>query len=71
MSQWNTIETAPRDGQTILAFDDRARYLLVYFFLRSDGSAVWAIRQSDDGEISMAKYPLIAWTHVPEPPEWA
>ncbi len=61
MSEWQPIETAPRDGRTILAWGALTGVWIVFWNQR--------ISSWDDGDYHDNVSQLTHWTRIPEPPK--
>ena len=66
MADWQTIETAPRDGSQILATDGRDM-IVVEYYQAKDGSAFWEIANDQTSRYCSGRY-LTHWMPLPEPP---
>lgn len=60
--EWLTIDTAPRDGEDILATDGTAM-LVTYWY---GGSTGWLYRYTDNG---VDEWFPTHWLPLPEPPK--
>lgn len=69
MSEWQPIETAPRDGRPILLWCNDRQYVCGEFWSRADGSAGWEIGHRIDGTVICLGLPATHWMPLPEPPE--
>jgi hypothetical protein len=67
MSEWQTIETAPRDGTPILvvACD---RYAVMYFCTEPYGSQYWCLGNHGGMQL-VANDKITHWMPLPEPPK--
>ena len=65
---WQPIETAPRDGTPILAWEGKEQ-LVVKYHVRKDGSCFWITDESPNGMITAAANVLLNWQALGEPPE--
>lgn len=66
MSEWQPIETAPKDGTWVLLFVERygAKYWLAgHWFSGSDGSCGWV-------SASFYAEPHVNWTTCSDPTHW-
>ena len=64
--EWRTIETAPKDGTQILAFDG-SDMVIVEYHQRKDGSAFWEIAHDPMGRLYVRRC-LTHWMPLPKPP---
>ena len=67
MSEWQPIETAPKDGTPILVWDG-VDYSCVQYLIRKDGSAFWELGHGMNGDRSFLLRTLLNWMPLPEPP---
>ena len=67
MTEWQPIETAPKDGRQILVFDGKEMAAAEYYQAK-DGSAFWEIGHSERARLYLRKT-LTHWMPLPEPPE--
>jgi hypothetical protein len=68
--KWQSMETAPRDGTPILAWDGHG-VLCVGYREVSDGTAIWEIGHSVAGFYIIPALALTHWMPLPEPPRAA
>lgn len=70
--EWQPIETAPRDGTTILITFKRidGKWLIQagFFKERSDGSVGWALYQVGRHWWSISNFEATHWMPLPDPP---
>ena len=71
--QWQSIETAPKDGYDVLLCDVRGRIHIGSFrtdLNDEDGEPLWLANDHDDYSCGLASTPISAthWMALPEPP---
>lgn len=68
MSEWQSIETAPRDGSHFLAYDpEHGRVVLLFGERADDGTDLW----EDTVQEYWPFYKPTHWMPLPEPPKTA
>lgn len=68
MTDWGSMETAPRDGKQILLFTSGGDFVVGEWRRFRDGTAIWQIGHTQTGIIAL---PAIAthWMLLPQPPK--
>jgi hypothetical protein len=66
MSEWQPIETAPKDGQPILVWRDSGVHIMRWRIRRDDGNGFW-----DEWHVGVRhlKIQPTHWMPLPEPPK--
>lgn len=65
---WQPIETAPKDGRQILAWDGNEA-MCVEFTTWVDGTCFWEFAHGKDGHVYGAGEILTHWMPLPPPPK--
>lgn len=68
MSEWQPIETAPRNGEDILVWDGKGAGV-VCFMRFQDGTTRWCMGTDSCGVTMFARQQLTHWMPIPEPPK--
>lgn len=74
MSEWQPIETAPKDGTHILIATPGRSVLIAYWreealFERFEKGAAWQVFDCEDGWYSWAEKEATHWMPLPEAPK--
>jgi hypothetical protein len=70
MNDWQPIETAPKDGSSILICQNRQKYpsfRVAYFDAEADPKYPWAVEDSDAGFHHHKDWPT-HWMRLPDAP---
>lgn len=68
MSKWQSIETAPKDGTVIWAFNGEQGRMK---WISGDGYALWSWDDETLADIDASPDQPTNWMPLPEPPEQA
>ena len=68
MSEWQSIETAPRDGRQIVVWCADGQAAVAEYYQAEDGFCGWEIGHNDRGQKIILSILATHWMPLPAPP---